>query len=382
MTTEITRGHPDVIDLDLPGMKKRHNLSDTIDLIKQTEYAPLPKGELLKGEIINAQPTTTTTAPIKPAPKDVPEKEFRTQVVWRNVAIFAALHSMAIYGFYVSLVHAMWTTWLVAFVWGQCAGLGVTAGAHRLWSHRAYKARFPLRVVLMIFNCMACQNDLYEWTRDHRVHHKFSETHADPHNVNRGFFFAHMGWLMCKKHPDVMKKGKAVDCSDLLRDPVIRFQKKYYVLLATFFCFYLPTIVPHHLFGESYWNAFFVSTMLRYVFSLNFTWFVNSAAHLWGQKPYDKHISPVENRFVSMVAMGEGFHNYHHTFPWDYSTSELGWEINFTTMFIDFMSKIGLAYDLKTVPKDVVEKRKARTGDHSYDHRSQQHQNGHVEHRG
>lgn len=73
---------------------------------------------------------------------------------------------------------------------------------------------------------MACQNDLYEWTRDHRVHHKFSESDADPHNVNRGFFFAHMGWLMCKKHPDVMRKGKAVDCSDLLRDPVIRFQKK------------------------------------------------------------------------------------------------------------------------------------------------------------
>ncbi|XP_075545526.1 acyl-CoA Delta-9 desaturase-like isoform X3 [Dermacentor variabilis] len=301
---------------------------------------------------------------------------FKTEVVWRNVAVFALLHSMALYGLYLAVTRkVMWQTAIFSFVWGICAGLGVTAGAHRLWSHRAYKARFPLRVVLMIFNCMACQNDLYEWTRDHRVHHKFSESNADPHNVNRGFFFAHVGWLMCKKHPDVMRKGKAVDCSDLLKDPVIRFQKAYYVPLTTFFCFYLSSVLPHHLFGESYLVGFFVATMLRYVISLNFTWLVNSAAHLWGNRPYDKNISPAENRFVSWAAIGEGFHNYHHTFPWDYSTSELGWKLNFTTFFIDTMAKLGLAYDLKTVPKDVVEKRKARTGDHSYDH-----MNGHNHH--
>ena len=54
---------------------------------------------------------------------------------------------------------------------------------------------------------MALQNDIYEWSRDHRVHHKFSETNADPHNANRGFFFSHMGWLLLKKHNDVKEKG-------------------------------------------------------------------------------------------------------------------------------------------------------------------------------
>lgn len=111
---------------------------------------------------------------------------------------------------------------------------------------------------------------------------------------------------MCKKHPEVFRKGKAVDCSDLLQDPVIRFQRRWYVPLTTFMCFYMPTVVPYYLFGETYWNAFFVSTMTRYVFSLNFTWLVNSAAHLWGNKPYDRHISPAENAFVSLVAIGEG----------------------------------------------------------------------------
>jgi stearoyl-CoA desaturase (delta-9 desaturase) len=57
---------------------------------------------------------------------------------------------------------------------------------------------------------LALQNDIYEWCRDHRVHHKFSETDADPLNSKRGFFFARMGWLLVKKHPQIKQKGKTV----------------------------------------------------------------------------------------------------------------------------------------------------------------------------
>jgi stearoyl-CoA desaturase (delta-9 desaturase) len=70
------------------------------------------------------------------------------------------------------------------------------------------------------------QNSIHEWSRDHRVHHKFSETDADPHNAKRGFFFSHMGWLLTKKHPDVKNKGKAVDMSDLEKDFVVVFQHR------------------------------------------------------------------------------------------------------------------------------------------------------------
>ena len=70
------------------------------------------------------------------------------------------------------------------------------------------------------------QNSICEWVRDHRVHHKFSETDADPHNSNRGFFFAHVGWLMMKKHPEVIRKGREIDMSDVLADPVVIFAEK------------------------------------------------------------------------------------------------------------------------------------------------------------
>ncbi|MCP6116884.1 hypothetical protein NL387_26720, partial [Klebsiella pneumoniae] len=92
--------------------------------------------------------------------------------------------------------------------------------------------------------------------------------------------------------------------------------KKYYLILMPIACFFLPTVIPVYFWNESWINAFFVATLFRYTFILNVTWLVNSAAHKWGGKPYDKNIKPSENISVSVFALGEGFHNYHHTFPW------------------------------------------------------------------
>lgn len=81
------------------------------------------------------------------------------------------------------------------------------------------------------------QNHIFEWARDHRVHHKFSETDADPHDARRGFFFSHVGWLLCRKHPNVKEKGKVIDLSDLYADSVVMFQKRYG---SVFFVFNFP----------------------------------------------------------------------------------------------------------------------------------------------
>lgn len=106
-------------------------------------------------------------------------------------------------------------------------GIGVTAGVHRLWAHRTYKAKTPLRIILALCYYSAGQNRIFNWTRDHRVHHKYTDTVADPHDTNRGFWFSHVGWLTLKKRPDVRKKGKGIDMSDIINDPVVRFFDKY-----------------------------------------------------------------------------------------------------------------------------------------------------------
>ncbi len=294
-------------------------------------------------------------------------RERQYALVWRNIAAFAYVHIAALYGFYLLFTSAKIYTILFAMVLYSISVLGITAGAHRLWAHRSYKAKLPLRLLLIVFNTIAFQDCAIHWARDHRVHHKFSETDADPHNAKRGFFFSHVGWLLCKKHPDVIEKGKSLDISDLLADPVLVFQRKYYLILMPLACFILPTMAPMYFWNESFLNSFFVATMFRWTFILNVTWLVNSAAHKWGDKPYDVNINPVENRTVAAFAFGEGWHNYHHVFPWDYKTAELGnYRANYTTAFIDFFAKIGWAYELKSVSDSIIKRRVDRTGDGSH----------------
>ncbi|XP_023839299.1 stearoyl-CoA desaturase 5-like [Salvelinus sp. IW2-2015] len=286
-------------------------------------------------------------------------------IIWRNVILMALLHIGAVYSILV-IPRAKPLTWVWSYVCFIVTALGVTAGAHRLWSHRSYRAKLPLRVFLAAANSMAFQNDIYEWARDHRVHHKFSETDADPHNATRGFFFAHIGWLFVHKHRDVIEKGRKLDVTDLLADPVVQFQRRYYKTSVLIMCFLVPTVVPWYFWGETLWNSYFLASILRYTVSLNVTWLVNSAAHMYGNRPYDQNISPRENRWVTFGAIGEGFHNFHHTFPFDYSTSEFGLRFNPTTCFIDLMCWMGLASNRKKASVETIQSRKLRTGDGSY----------------
>ena len=86
-----------------------------------------------------------------------------------------------------------------------------------------------MNLMLLRIEFNSPKDSAIDWARDHRVHHKYSETDADPHNAKRGFFFAHVGWLLCRKHPDVRIKGKGIDMSDLQSDPILAFQKKYLI---------------------------------------------------------------------------------------------------------------------------------------------------------
>ena len=125
-----------------------------------------------------------------------------------------------------------------------------------------------------------------------------------------------MGWLMCKKHPEVIRCGKMIDCSDLLADPIVYYQRKYTIFkmsptsptfyIRFFYCvsvkyrfflplfiifnYILPTFVPWYFWGESLATSFFSTAILRNVCILHLTWSVNSFAHLWGSHPYDKYI--------------------------------------------------------------------------------------------
>ncbi|KAL6426391.1 hypothetical protein ACFW04_009109 [Cataglyphis niger] len=280
--------------------------------------------------------------------------KFKTELKYWNAISIILLHTSMLYICYTFKWFEDFRTFIWMFIMGVIQAQGITAGAHRLWTHRAYKAKMPLRIILLICYCSAGQNNLYDWVRDHRMHHKYSDTDADPHNSNRGFFFSHVGWLMMKKHPDVIRKGRQINMSDILTDPVAAFGCKYFSILKPIFAFVLPIMVPVYGWNET-WSRAFISQIIRYTVGLNCTWSVNSVAHIWGSKPYNTYINPTENRLVAFIALGEGWHNYHHMFPWDYKAAELGnYMFNFTTMFIDIFAKIGWAYDLKQPSEELV----------------------------
>lgn len=201
----------------------------------------------------------------------------------------------------------------------------------------------------MIANSTASQGTIFHWARDHRLHHKYSETESDPHDASRGFFFAHMGWLMVKKTPAVVAAGRKVPVDDLLKDPVVVVQKKCDPWWNLFFCFVAPALVPVYGWGEDPAVAFFVCSALRYMCLLHATWTVNSLAHTFGYRPYDETINPRENFWVALWALGEGWHNWHHKYPYDYATSEFGGlkNLNPTKMFIDSCAYMGLVWNRK-----------------------------------
>uniref|UniRef100_A0A0A9Y5R8 Acyl-CoA desaturase 2 n=1 Tax=Lygus hesperus TaxID=30085 RepID=A0A0A9Y5R8_LYGHE len=299
-----------------------------------------------------------------------PNSEKKQDIIWVNTVVFIFANMVGIYILPHFLFTIDWSTFLFTWFLVVFSSMGITAGAHRLWSHKSYKANAPLRLLLMIMNSTMFSNSIYAFVRDHRVHHKFVDTDADPHNSKRGFFYSHMGWLMVKRLPVTKERVKQIDMSDIERDKIVMFQRDYQALLMPLFTLVIPTLIPVYFWGCDPWEAFLVCGIARWAITLHGVWAVNSFAHLYGYQSYDTSLSARQNVYVSFWAFGEGWHNYHHAFPWDYKTSEYPYHVNLTTAFIDCFAKIGWAYDLKTVKPDVIARRVARTGGRS------QHLNG------
>lgn len=324
---------------------------------------PTPSGKVLEGTAYKTTDNMKSEAVLEKQKSDFKKSDYKMQLVWNRVAILGYFHLAGLYGMYLMCTKAHILSPLIMYGFVVLTGLGTGAGCHRLWSHRAYKAKLPMKIIMMCLQTIGYQGHIYGWVRDHRVHHKFVDTDADPHNSKRGFFFSHMGWLMVRKHPDVKRKGATVDISDLKKEPVVMFQKKYYLPMVGVFCFAIPSMVVHYVCGETWFDAYHMSVS-KFLWSTHLTWLINSGAHMWGARPYDQTMTARNNLALAVAVVGEGWHNYHHVFPWDYKSSELGnYKTNTPTAFIDFFAWLGLAYDLKTVPVSMINKRALRTGD-------------------
>jgi len=259
-----------------------------------------------------------------------------TRIKWGSVAAFTLMHLAAVGAFFTFNWKAFWLFVVMQWITG---GLGICLCYHRLLTHRSFQIWKPLEYLFTFFSCLAWQNGPIKWVAVHRIHHARSDEPGDPHSPNRGFWWAHMGWLFSfNEELDDYEQYKAF-APDLAKDPVHRF------LNSTFGFYQIPVGILFYFLGG--WPFVFWGIFLRIVFMWHATWLVNSAAHTWGYKTWAINDQSTNNWWVALFTYGEGWHNNHHAFPRSAAHGLKWWEMDLTYLTIRFLSAAQLAWNIQ-----------------------------------
>lgn len=275
-------------------------------------------------------------------------------LIWVTTLMFTITGLVAVtvvpwYGITHGFSLGAWA-WFAFFL--AANGLSITAGYHRLWAHRAFEASWPVRFFFMIFGAMAIQNSILIWASGHRTHHRYvDDNDHDPYSARRGFWFSHIGWML-REYPSGQQNFS--NAKDLLEDPMVMFQHRYYLplILITNFGF---SAFAGWLCGDV-WAGVLLSGFLRLVISHHVTFFINSLAHTWGRQPYTDENTAKDNPVLAVLTWGEGYHNYHHIFQYDYRNGVKWWQWDPTKWLILSLSWVGLTRNLKRVPNFAIRK--------------------------
>lgn len=237
---------------------------------------------------------------------------------------------------------------LLALAFYFITGIAITAGYHRLLSHRAYSAGKIVKFLYLIFGAAAFQNSALKWATDHRIHHRHVDHEKDPYNINKGFFYAHMGWIFFKEQ----NNETAHYPKDLLNDKLVMWQHRNYLAIAVTVGFILPTLIGYFL--GSALGGLALAGVLRVVIVHHCTFFINSLCHIIGTRPYTDTNTARDSYIIALFSYGEGYHNYHHYFPSDYRNGIRWYHFDPTKWLIKVLSFVGLVRDLKKVPEKLI----------------------------
>jgi stearoyl-CoA desaturase (delta-9 desaturase) len=271
-------------------------------------------------------------------------------VNWRN-ALFLTLTPLAsailvpIY-----FAHHGWSWGLAAFFFVSYAisNMTITCGYHRCFSHRSYEAHPLIQFLYIFVGAGAFQGSVLEWCSDHRQHHRAVDTPADPYCIKKGFWYAHMGWLLRQEQAG----PKNQLAPDLAKNNWIAWQHRHYGALATVIGFVLPAGLGWALgFG---WGGFIFGGLLRVVCSQHSTFFINSLCHTLGRQPYSDRHTARDSIVMAFLTFGEGYHNYHHQFQADYRNGVRWYQWDPTKWSIEALRLLGLARRLKQVSKEEI----------------------------
>ncbi len=232
----------------------------------------------------------------------------------------------------------------LTFFYAVATGMSITAGYHRCFSHATFKAHPIVQFFFLFFGAAAFEQSALYWSSQHRDHHRYVDTDLDPYSIKKGFFYAHIGWLLFWEHTIHFDNVK-----DLQKNAMVMNQSKYYLIWALTAGVALP-VAAGWLHGEAA-AAFIFAVCARLFIVHHSTFCINSICHMFGKATYDIYSSAKDHWFIAFLTNGEGYHNFHHRFPGDYRNGVRWYQWDPSKWLIAFLSSLRLAYDLKTVSK-------------------------------
>ena len=261
---------------------------------------------------------------------------------WRIISFMTAIHGIALLALLPS--NFSWGAVGVAFaLYWLTAGIGVTLGFHRLVTHRSFTTPKWLEYLLIFCGTLACQGGPIDWIGLHRIHHKYSDTEPDPHDSNQGFWWSHIGWML---HRIPANNDIPLYTRDIKDDPFYQFCQNNLIAIQV--------ALGLVLFAFGGWSYVIWGIFVRLVVVFHCTWFVNSATHKFGYQRYDSKDNSRNCWWVALVTFGEGWHNNHHAFQYSARHGLTWWEIDLTWMTICLLQFLGLAKEIKGVPKSAL----------------------------
>ncbi len=271
------------------------------------------------------------------------------RIDWLRCLPFFAMHLMCL--------GVIWVGWSPVAV-GTAVGLyalrafALTAFYHRYFSHRAFKTSRWFQFLFALIGNSAVQRGPLWWAAHHRQHHAHSDEHGDAHSPSQhGFLWSHMLWFTSR----VNFRTNLALVPDLAHFPELRLLDRFDVVV--------PVIMAVALYAlgrvlegaapelrTSGWQMLFWGFFISNVALFHATGAINSLAHRFGSRRYPTRDQSRNNLWLALLTMGEGWHNNHHHYPNAARQGFFWWEIDLTYYVLILFSKLGLVWDLKTVP--------------------------------
>ena len=293
-----------------------------------------------------------------PGPDDIEPvlHETRDRIITGTVTVvpFLALGIVA-WQLWNSLLH--WHDIVVFFLLYTASGLGVTVGFHRLFTHRSFKTSPFMRGLFAVLGSIAIEGPVISWVADHRKHHAFSDQPGDPHSPHvdhgvgwrgalRGLAHAHVGWLFIH----TQRGNRRRYAPDLLADPVVRFVDRTFVVWAVggnVAAFGLGWLIGGDL--ESALTGLLSGGAVRLLVLHHATFSINSLCHFFGRQRFRTDDESRNLAWLSLITLGEAWHNNHHAFPRSAHHGLRWWEVDPGGLLIRAMKRLGLAWDVVRV---------------------------------